>query len=154
MGLNIGSEQHVVNLLVPTANTAGVGTSDTFKMTNAGVVNIVVTTGTVTNAATITVRECTAAAGTSATAIVFNYYNTATADSDTFTALTAATVGGISTGTTNNLTWVIPIHASELTDGYDWINVHFTTAAAIAISAVAVLGDLRYASETNLTAIA
>ena len=147
--LSIPVKNHMVTIMPPTA--AGNQSSDVFGMKDDGFANILITTGTVTSACTITVEECTAAAGTSATAIVFNYYKTSTAGSETWGTLTAATVGGIATGTTNNLMWSIPIDASQLSDGYPYVRVSITTASTL-ISMVAVFGGSRYASDTSSVA--
>jgi len=148
---NLGVNAHVVNIMPPTA--AGNNNSDYFHLKEAEHVDIIIQTGAVTNATTFTVREATSNAGASATAIVFDYYAISTAASDTWSAKTTATVGGVSTGTTNTLAWIISIDASQLSDGYPYLNVHFSTAGTIKFSAAAVLSTLRYATETPLSAI-
>jgi hypothetical protein len=150
-GIQLAVQQAVANILPPTAAVAAT-VSDYFTMENAAHVDVVVTTGSVTNASTLTVREHASDGGTAA-AIAFDYYSTATAGSDTFSARTSATAGGISTGTTNNLTFVLSVDAAELTDGSDWLSVAFATAGTIQIAATAILSGLRYASETPVSSL-
>ncbi len=106
-----------------------------------------------TNASTFIVEENTGAGGTGATAIVFKYAEASTAGSDVYLAVQSATVGGVTTSTRNNMTWVIEIDASQLSDGSPYLNVNFSSGATIQIGAVAVLSGLRYAEDISLSAI-
>ena len=148
-GITLVEEGHPIPLQVPTGSTGGVGYSDVFHMKEASHASILIQTGAITNAATITVNECTGAGATGATAIAFKYCSTTA--TDVFGALTLGTAGGFATGTTNNYNWMIELDASELSDGYPYVCLHFTTAAAIFINAAAVLTGLRYAEDTNAT---
>ena len=147
--VQLGVNAHVMNLMPPTV--AANQYSDYFTLENAAHVDVIIQTGVVTSACTITVYESTTNGGTVKSAIAFDYYYTSTTTSDIISARTAATAGGISTGTTDALTWVISIDASQLTDTYDWVAVHISTASTY-ISMAAVLTGMRYGAETPLTA--
>ena len=148
--IHLGVDGHVVNIIPPVA--AGNQTSDYFHLRGAAHVDIVLTTGAVTNATTVTVYESQTSGATVETAIVFSYYEL-TAGTDTWSAKTAATVGGISLGTGNNRGIIIAIDAADLTSTYDYIAIKTSTAASCLHSAIAVLGGLRYAKETPDSAI-
>lgn len=150
-GFHLGVAGHVVNILPPTSAVAATS-SDYFHLKEAGHVDIVILTGTVTNATTVTVYESQTSGGTTQTAITFDYYE-CTAGTDTWSAKTSATAGGVSLTTGNDRAMVISIDASQLTDGYPYVMAQFSTAAACKISANAVLSDLRYSTEVNLSAI-
>jgi len=150
-GISISEEGKIINLLVPTANTAGVGYSTAFHLKEASHATIYVQTGSITNAATVRLYE-SQTAGLTVAATLAAKYGAASAN-DVFAALATMTTAGFSTGTTNNYSWVIEVDASMLTDTYPYVALHFTTAAAIAISASAILTGLRYAEDVNLTAL-
>lgn len=146
-----GVNAHVLNILPPTAAVSAT-VSDYWTMENAAHVDVIITSGTVGTASTVTVREHQSDGGT-ATAISFSYYNTSTSGSDTYSARTAATTTGVSLSNTSNLTYIISVDASQLSDGHDWMSVAFSTAASSLISAIAVLSGLRYGKEIPATAL-
>ena len=145
-------DSHAVNILPPRASTSATE-SDWFHLKKGSHADIIVTTGSVTNASTFSVREATSNAGSGATAIAFNYYSVSTASSDTFSTLTAATAGGVSTGTTNNLSFVISLNGSDLSDGSPYVSLLFSTAATIAIQSVAIIQGLRWGGDVPASAI-
>lgn len=153
-GFYLANEGHVVNLL-GAVDIGGVAkVSDYFSMANYRHASIIITTGVVTNTATITVEESTTSAGAATTAIDFDYYIETTAAGDTLsTKNTTSSAAGFATGTNNNTTFVIEIDASQLTDGYPYLVVKATAAAACLISMVAVLTGARYPQEASVTAI-
>jgi hypothetical protein len=114
---------------------------------------VIIQTGTVTSSCTFILYESDDSSGTTKAALAANYKYTATAASDTFSAMAAFPVAGATTGTTNNLTFVIELDASALTDGKPYAAINFSSTAAIQISAVAVLTGLRYQDQVNLSAI-
>lgn len=117
-------------------------TSDYFSMENYSHASIIVYCGAITNAATITVEESDDNAGSDTTAIAFNYYQiTAGVTGDR----TAATTAGFSTGTTDGSMFVIEIDAADLSDGYPYLVVKTTDAAANLITVVPILSGARYA---------
>jgi hypothetical protein len=154
MATNIAQNAHLINILPPVDIGGSAQTSDYFSTENAGRVQIVVTTGTVTNAATITVEESDDLSGSDTTAIAFKYWKEDSAGGDTLSTKQSATTAGFSTGTTNNTTWVIDIDPRDLTDGYPCLTLKTTDAAACLIAATAVLTDYKYQQESTPTAIA
>jgi len=146
---------HLVNVLPP-IDISGGKTGDRFKMTNYAHATIIVSFGvTAAGSVTILVKNCTAASGGTATAIAFNYYAETTAAGDTLGAKTAATATGIATSPNDTIAYVIEIDASELTDGYPWIEVSIgdvSTSSNLA-SIVAILSGSRYGNDQNQTAI-
>jgi len=152
-GTTIAEQAHVVNALGPVDTGSVAKVSDYFCLKKYAHATIVVTTGAVTNAATITVEESDDKDGSNTTAIAFAYYAELTAAGDTLGNRTAATSAGFSTGTNNNCTFVIEIDAAELTDGYPYLVVKATNAAACLISIVAILSGARFQGDPTPTAI-
>lgn len=153
-GITISEECHIVNALAPVDIGGAAKTSKYFHVKNHAHVTIIVTCGVVGNAATITVEESDDSSGSNTNAIDFKYAQETTAAGDTLGAL--AWVGattGISTGTNNGTIHVIEIDASQLTDGYPYLVVKTTNAAANLISVVAILSGSRYGGDQNATAI-
>ena len=151
-GISLSEQCQVVSILPSVAATSATE-SDYFHLKESAHASIIIQTGVVTNASTITLYESQTSGGTVESAINFDYYSTSTAGSDTFSSKQTATVGGISTGTTNNLCWCIELDASALSDSYPYCAVKFSTAATIQIGAVAVLSGRRYAEDIGASAI-
>lgn len=154
-GINLAEQGHIVNV-IPAIDVTGGATGDRFKMSNAGHATIIVQIGVSAAAPTaIVVKECTAATGGTATAIGFSYYAEETASGDTLTAKQTATSSGITPSANNNIFYVIELDASELSDGYPWVEVSITNGTnSVIASAVAVLSGYRYQGSANQTAIA
>jgi hypothetical protein len=152
-GTPLGEYGHVVNILPPTTAIAGTPYSDWFHLKEAAHASIIIQTGTVTSSSTFILYESTDSSGTTTSTIAATYKAVATAASDTFSAKAAFSTSGLTTGTTNNLTWIIDIDAGALTDGYPYLGVNFSSTAAIQISAAAILTGLRYAEDVNLSAV-
>jgi hypothetical protein len=152
--MNIGEEGHVVNILPPLDIDAAAQTSDAFSLANYDHASIIIQLGVTGAASTVTVEECTSAAGAGATAIAFSYYSETTDAGDTLSTRTAATDAGFATSTNDNVFYVIEINAAQLSEGSPWIRVQWTDPGAATFgSAVAVLTGARYASEQTPTAI-
>lgn len=115
--------------------------SDYFSLKNYSHASIIVYCGAIGNAATITVEESDDNAGSTATAIAFAYYQISAGVTG---ARTAATTAGFSTGTTAGAMFVIEIDAEELSDGYPYLVVKATNAAANLITVVPILSGARY----------
>jgi len=147
-GFTIPEEGKLVNLLSPVDIGGVAKTSDYFNLKNASHVDILITCGAITNAATITVEESDDNAGGTTTAIGFDYYAYGAADDTPGTRTTVANTG-FSTGTTNGVMFVISIDASQLTDGYPYLVVKATNAAANVIAMVAVLSGVRYVTPND-----
>lgn len=153
--LVIAEEAHVVNILPPQDVQAGVS-SDVFSLKNYSHATIIVTCGTTdADAGNITIEECDDFTPTTDTAIVFSYYKEETADGDTLSERTAATVSGIDVSANNNTIYVIEIDAEELSEGYPNLILKWSACGgATTASAVAILTGARYAGEESATAIA
>ena len=153
-GTTIAEEMHVVNILPPVDINGSAQVSDYFSIKGAAHATIVLTLGVTGAASTVTVEESDDNAGNATTAIAFSYYAETTDAGDTLAARAAATTSGFATSTNNNVTYVIEIDASQLTDAYPYLVLKMTnpTVATLA-SAVAVLSGIRYASQSTPTAI-
>jgi|TARA_R110000824_G_scaffold385263_1_gene579458 hypothetical protein len=156
MSFSIGEGQgHYVLAHAPVSINAGAVTSDAFKMENYSHASIIVSAGVTGAAATLTLKENTAADGTGATAIAFSYYAEATAGGDTLGARTAATASGVAMTTNNGHFTIIELDASELSDGSEWVTVHLSApGAAMLVCIGVVLSGARYAEVESPTAIA
>jgi len=125
--------------------------SDYFAMKKYSHASIIVACGAITNAATITVEESDDASGSNTAAIGFAYY--ALSAAGVTGARTTATASGFSTSTTNDLMWVIEIDSDELTDGYPFLVVKATDAAANLITIIPILSGARNAQAAPPTAL-
>ena len=143
-GLNIAECAHVVNILPPhDANT--VATPEVFSMEGASHASIIVQLGVTGAAVTITVEACTDFTPTTTSAIAFSYYAETTASGDTLGTRTAATSSGFSSGTNDNIFFVIEIDAAELPEGYPCLQLKVSDPAATTYaSAVAILSGNRH----------
>lgn len=155
-GTTIAEQYHVVNILPPQSIVAAV-TSDVFSLKNHAHATIIVTCGaTNADAGNITIEECDDFTPTNDTAIDFHYYAEETAAGDTLGARTkAAAATGIDVSANDNITYVIEIDASELSDGYPNLILKWSIpGGATLVSAVAILSGSRYSGAENGTAIA
>lgn len=153
-GITISEMAHVVNILPPQSITDAV-TSDVFSLKDYAHASIVVTAGaTNADAGNITVEECDNVTPSNDTAIAFDYYAEETAAGDTLGARTAATTAGIDVSANDNITYIIEIDASQLTDGFPCLELKWSApGGATLVSAVAVLTGARYAGAETPTAI-
>ena len=148
-------EGHFVLGVAPVDIDAGAQTSDAFSMENWSHATIIIALGVTGAASTVTVKENTAADGSGATAIAFNYYGEATAAGDTLGARTSASASGFATATTDGIFYVIELSAEELSDGYPWVTVHMSDPGAATFASInVVLSGGRYQEVEGATAIA
>ncbi len=107
------------------------------------------TTGTVT----ITVEECTSAAGAGATAIPFKYRVQTT--KDTWGAVTAAAAAGFGTTAGSNHVYIIEVSASELSEGSNFVRLQLTELvdAAVLGGVLVILAKPRFGTAVPKTAI-
>lgn len=154
-GITLAQQGHFVNVIPPIDGSGGV-TGDRFKMTLDGHVTLVVQVGVSAAAPTITLKECTAATGGTATAIAFDYFAETTALGDTLGALTAATSAGVTASTNDNIFYVIELDARELSDGSPWLELTVNPGSgnSCLISALAILTGSRFQNDQNATRIA
>jgi hypothetical protein len=158
---NIAEEGHVVPLFYP-VNVAGGATSECFSMREWEHVSIIICYGATADATTsITVKECTSKAG-GGTLIAYDVYKCETtgaaANCDVLgVRVPAATVttAGINPADTDNIFYVIEIDASQLSDGYEWLEVILLNAAANANLATgfAIFSGARYGGSASRTVL-
>lgn len=155
-GINLAEQCHIVNILPP-QSIAGAVAADIFSMENYAHATIIVTAGaTNADAGNITLEECDDFTPTTDTAIDFYYYAEETAAGDTLGARTKAVAAtGIDVSANDNITYIIEVDASQLTDGYPCLELKWSApGGATLVSAVAVLTGARYAGDQSETAIA
>jgi hypothetical protein len=143
MSFNVAEEGHVVHVY-PANDPAGVVAGDIFSMENWSHASILVLKGA-GSAATITVEESVGFGGTSATAIGFNYYLESTAAGDTLAAKATATSAGVAISSNSGVMCVIELDGSELSDGYNFVQVKMDSVGASKVAIAAVLSGARYA---------
>jgi hypothetical protein len=154
-GITIAEQCHVVNILPPVDINGGAVVSDYFEMALYQHASIIITIGAGGAASTVTLEESTTNAGAATTAIGFDYYAETTAAGDTLGARTTVANTGFATAVANNITYVIEVDASELTDGYPYLVLKMSNpGTATVASAVAILSGARYAQAVTPTAIA
>ena len=153
-GITIAEECHVINILPPQSATTAVD-ADVFIMKNYAHATIICQFGTTNaDAGNITVEECTAADATGATALsttLWTYAET-TATGDTLGARTNDV--SIDVSANDNIFYVIEIDASELSAGYNYVQVAYSApGGATLISMVAILSGSRYPKDQSPTAL-
>ncbi len=143
---------HVVNVIPPIDITGGV-TGDIFSMAEYHHATIIVQVGVSAAAFTkIIVNQCTDFAGTGAAAIAYSIYKAETSAGDTLGARTAVAAAGLTPSANDNIFYVIEIDASELSDGYNFIQLSLTNGVnSVIASAVAILSGTRYAQNATPT---
>ncbi len=150
-GFNIAEQGKPVAGLAPVDIGGAAKTSDYFSLENYSHASIIVYCGAITNAATITVEESDDNTGNDTTAIDFSYYQITAGVTGSRT--TTSSAAGFSTGTTDGSMFVIEIDAADLTDGYPYLVVKTTDAAANLITVVPVLSGARYAQAAPPSAL-
>ena len=143
---------HVVNIVPPIDITGGV-TGDIFSMAEYHHATIIVQIGVSAAAFTkIIINQCTDFAGTGAAAIAYNIYKAETTLGDTLGARTAVPAAGYTPSANDQIFYVIEIDASELSDGYNFIQLSLTNGVnSVIASAVAILSGTRYAQSATPT---
>jgi hypothetical protein len=154
----MGEEGHVVPLIYPKDVTGG-ATGETFSMREWEHATITVVIGASAGALTrFVVSECTGKDAAGAVPIAYAYYacetTGAAANCDVLGVRQAATSAGIDLSETDNIFYVIDIDAAQLSDGYEWIYVNVTSAAAANfLCAVAHLSGARYGGSASRTVL-
>ena len=146
-GFSVAEEGHVVIGQPPIdIDTGGGATCVQFSMENYEHASIIIATG-VTDAVpgTITVSECTDAAGAGANDIGFTYYAETTDSGDTLGTRTTVANTGFAISANDNCFYVIELEASELADGYPYVQVNWSNPGGSTIGTViAVLSGARF----------
>lgn len=115
--------------------------------------------GTNTGTLVATMEACTDAAGTSPTAIPFNYRKVPTGTSDTLGALIAATSAGFTTTANETAVYAVEISADEVQQAIankPYLRMKLTAGVTDAVlgSILTLLGDGRFQGATLPSAIA
>lgn len=158
-GINIAETCHVVNLIPPADNSAGV-TSSVVDMKNYAHATVIVQIGSANaDMGDIILEQCDDLTPTTHPDFAFNYYAELDATGDVLdtgpTLVTAAAGIAHTVFNANNTMAVIEIDASELTSGYRGFRVNITAAGgATFTSAVAILSGARYAKYGSPTVLA
>lgn len=146
MNANLIESGHAVLALVPIDANAGAQTSSSVNTKLGERVTFFVLCGVYGAATTVTVEECTTAAGADNVPIAFNYYLSTGVDGSTFGARTAATSAGIAIGGASRML-AIDIDASELTSTKPYVRVKIDDPGVATLTSVlAIVHPLRYAS--------
>lgn len=155
VGMVLAQEAHIINILSPQDVSAGVS-SDVFSLKNYSHATIIVTAGsTNADAGNVTIEECDDFVPTTDTAITFDYYKEETAGGDTLSGKQSATTAGIDVSGNDNITYVIEIDASQLSDGFPNLYLKWSACGGATLgSAIAILTGPRYGGDQNATAIA
>jgi hypothetical protein len=154
-GFVIAEEGHVVNIL-PGVNITGGQTAQAFSMKEHGHVSILVQIGVAAGAFTkILVNECSNAAGANPAPIPFALYAQETSGdgNDVLGARQQIAATGYTPAAGSAIFYVIEIDASELAQGFPYLQLQLTNGAvATIVSAVAVLSGSRFAGVSSTTA--
>ena len=151
----VAEEGHVVNILPPIDITGGV-LADRFSMSKYSHASIIIQAGVTAAAWTkIIVNNCTAATGGTSAAIAHVIYKCETDASDVLGSRTAVLAAGTTPSANNNIMYVIELDHTELTAGYEWVELSLTNGGnANLVSAVAILSGPRFALEASPTVLA
>lgn len=140
-GFNIAEEGHIVLAQPPIdIDTGGGATCVQFSMENYEHASIIIAQG-VNDAVpgTITISECTDSTGAGATDIGFSYYAETTADGDTMGARTTVANTGVALSANDNTFYCIELDASELSDGYPYVQVNWSNPGGSTLGTVVVV---------------
>lgn len=148
-------EGHIVNI-IPPVDISGGADGDRFSMSKWSHATIIVQIGVSAAAFTkIIVYKCTAATAGTTAAIAHSIYKCETDAGDVLGARTAVTTAGTTPSANNNIMYVIELDHTELSDGYEWVQVSLTNGVnSVIASAVVILSGPRYANEASPTVLA
>jgi hypothetical protein len=156
-GRVIAEQDHIVNIL-PSIDVTGGKTAQAFSMKEHGHATILISVGVSAAAFTkIIVNECSNAAGANAAPIPFALYaqETAGAAFDVLGARQQVAAAGYTPSANDGIFYVIEIDASELADGFPYIQLQLTNGAnSVIASAIAILSGSRFAGVSSTTATA
>lgn len=157
-GFNVAERGHVVPLIFPRDVNTGV-TADVFSMRDWSHATIIFVLGATAGAPTkLFIKQCTDKASAGATAIAFHAYSCETtggaANCDVLGVRVPTASTGLTLAATDNIFYVVELEASELSPGYEWVEVSCTAAAAVNMAcAVAVLSGGRDTKEASRTVL-
>lgn len=154
-GIVLAEQGHFVNVLPPIDITGG-AVGDRFSMKNYAHATIIVQVGVSAAAFTkIIVKECNAASGGTANAIAYQLASEETALGDTLSDFETVAAAGKTPSANDNIFYVIELDASELAEGFEWVEVSLTNGTnSVIASVLAVLTGARYQEVATRTAIA
>lgn len=149
---DLGMVRHIVPITAPAQKTATFITPHV-KMSKYESVQFLVMLGALaTDDFVMTVTASAATAGSTSTALAFNYRSTAAAGTDTLGDVTAVASTGltIANASMDNMILIIDVDASELTSDKPYVGLTFTDpGSADAYIGVVALLKPRYPQATN-----
>lgn len=142
----------VAMALVPTADIwAASPATDVYNMANYDEITFLIYEAAGgTGTATITIEECTSAAGAGNSAIAFRYKTSTTcATTATWSDWTAVASTGVAPGAGANKITACMVRASELSDGSNFVRAQMTEVDSTAVlgGGFAILSNCRYPQE-------
>lgn len=157
-GFNVAEMGHVVNVTPPVDITGG-ATTRAFSMKNWSHATIIIQIGASASAPTSIILNASAASdGSNPVALPFSYYSqtTAGAANDVLSTRTDVAATGITSVSANDgIFYVIEVDATELPEGYTFLDIAIAApAAAIIASVVAILSGGRYQNVASATVTA
>ena len=153
---NIAEEGHVAIGLYP-ISANGLSTLDAINMEGYSHLSAIIVTGAANGAdLVVTAYEATNNAAGSAAVIPFRYYQETTASTDILGAavLNSTTALTFGNSAVANQMAVVEIDASDLSDGFNWVNLTLNAAATTTPTCVVyVLPGSRYAGPESPTVL-
>lgn len=149
---DVGMVRHIVPITAPIQKTATFVTPHVAMKKFQSVQFLVLLGAMATDDFVLTVTASAVTAGSSATALAFNYRLTAAGGTDTLGARTAVAAAGLTlaNATYDNKVLIIDVDASELTEDKPYVGLTFTDPGnADAVIGVVALLQPRYPQETN-----
>ncbi len=153
-GITLSEQGHVVNALPPADANGGL-TSARWKMSDWRHASIIVSIGNSTASSTITVKECSAAAGGEAIAIPFAYYSQEVVGGDVLSGQLRASSGGLLASSNSSIFYVAEVDARELSDGFPYLEVTVDPGAnSVIVGVQIVLTGGRHIAASSPTVLA
>lgn len=111
--------------------------------------------GNLAGDATLTVEQCDNTTPSTAAAIAFSYRKSAAVGTNTLGALTASASTGITlaNATDDNKMVIVEIDPSQLDDGYPYVRLYVTPAAAATLVSCICIAKPRYVANTMNSAV-
>lgn len=152
------SESHkIINLVSPSADYNGSPvTSPYVSMKNHNLLTVLVAhKGGTTGKSTLTLQAASTTGGSGAVAIPFTYRRKTTGASDVYGSISAATSAGIDTVPAEDTIIELFVKSSDLPDGKPYVALVLTEAVndPVSGSAIAILGQQRYKSQSPVSAL-
>lgn len=154
-GLVLAEQAHIENIL-PAVDITGGKTAQAFSMRNHGHASILLIVGVSAAAFTkIILNQCTDVSGTGAVPIPFYLYKqeTAGANQDVVGSRSQVLATGYTPSANDNIFYCIELDASELSDGFAYVQLQLTNGAnSVIATALAILSGPRFSGVSSPTA--